>query len=133
MKIAVSAQTNAGLDSQVAQHFGRCPYFAIVDLVDNKVRAVKIVDNPYSSHHSPGQVPEFIRSQEAEVMLSGGMGRRAIQFFNESGITAFTGANGTIQTAIEKYLKGEFGEAAPCADSSAHAHGHGHDHGGGHH
>ena len=32
MRIAVSADTNQGLESQVAHHFGRCPYFVLVDL-----------------------------------------------------------------------------------------------------
>ena len=35
MRIAISLQTNNGLDSAVAQHFGRCPYFALVEMDGN--------------------------------------------------------------------------------------------------
>ncbi|HKJ28124.1 MAG TPA: NifB/NifX family molybdenum-iron cluster-binding protein [Anaerolineales bacterium] len=135
MKIAISAQTKNGFESQVAGHFGHAPYFAIIDLVENQVKGVTLVENPYLNGHQPGQIPQFIHSQGVEVMLSGGMGGRAIQFFEQLGIAAATGASGTVQNAVEAYLKGDLHGAAPCADSVAHGHGdvrghsdvHGHD------
>ena len=56
-------------------------------------------------------------------MLSGGMGGRAIQFFEQVGIKAATGANGTVQQALENYLGGGLEGAAPCDESVAHGHG----------
>ena len=32
MRIAISIEDNRDLDSTVAHHFGRCPFFALVDL-----------------------------------------------------------------------------------------------------
>jgi predicted Fe-Mo cluster-binding NifX family protein len=57
------------------------------------------------------------------VMLSGGMGGRAIQFFEQAGIKAATGASGTIRQALESYLGGKLSEAAPCDESVEHGHG----------
>lgn len=122
MRIAISLQTNDGLESAVAGHFGRCPYFGLVDLEGNEVQAIEVVDNPYFSGHQPGQVPAFIKEQNADVMLSGGMGGRAIQFFQQYGIEAATGASGTVRTTLERYLGGELTGAAPCAESVAHGH-----------
>lgn len=123
MRIAVSIETNNGLDSMVAHHFGRCPYFAIVDVDGSNVKAVEVVPNPYYGAHQPGQVPGFIYQHEADVMLSGGMGGRAIQFFQQYGIQPATGANGTVRTALESYLGGELTGAAPCKESVEHGHG----------
>lgn len=123
MRIAVSVETNNGLESVVAHHFGRCPYFAIVDLDGTDVKAVNVIANPYYGAHQPGQVPGYIHQQEAEVMLSGGMGGRAIQFFQQYGIKAATGANGTVRTALESYLGGGLNAAAPCKESVEHGHG----------
>ena len=123
MRIAVSAETNNELDSQVAQHFGRCPYFALVDLEGTEVKAVEIVSNPFYNGHQPGQVPGFIHQQKADVMLSGGMGGRAIQFFEQFGIQTATGASGTVRNALERYLGGELAGAAPCKESVEHGHG----------
>jgi predicted Fe-Mo cluster-binding NifX family protein len=124
MKIAVSVETNNELDSIVAQHFGRCPYFALVEVDGTNVEAVEVIDNPYYGAHQPGQVPGFIHQQNANVMLSGGMGGRAIQFFQQYGIQAATGATGTVRTALESFLGGELSGAAPCKESVEHGHGH---------
>ena len=126
MLIAVSADTNQELDSQVAHHFGRCPFFALVDVEGNEIQSVKIIDNPYYAAHQPGQVPGFINQQGADVMLSGGMGGRAIQFFSQFGIEAATGAAGTVGGAVACYLDGGLKGASSCAESQAHGHGHHH-------
>jgi len=123
MRIAISVETNNGLDSVVAHHFGRCPYFAIVDVDGSEVKAVEVVANPYYGAHQPGQVPGFINQHEADVMLSGGMGGRAIQFFQQYGIQPATGANGTVRTALESYLGGDLTGAEPCKESVEHGHG----------
>ena len=122
MRIAVSVEINNELESVVAHHFGRCPYFAIVDLEDRDIKSVEVIDNPFYNGHQPGQVPGFINEQKANVMLSGGMGGRAIQFFQQFGIQAATGASGTVRQALESYLGGELTGAAPCKESVEHGH-----------
>lgn len=121
-RVAVSADNDNGLDSVVSPHFGRCPYFVLVDLEGDEVKAVQAVPNPYHGHHQPGQVPGFIHSQEADVMLTSGMGMRAIDFFQQYGIQAVTGAAGSVRHALEQYRGGRLRGAAPCSESLEHAH-----------
>ena len=123
MKIAVTAENNNGLDSMVAHHFGHAPFFIMVDVENGEVTDSKCIANPFINGHAPGQVPGFIKEQNANVMLSGGMGGRAIQFFEQVGIQAATGANGTVRQALENYFGGKLTEAAPCDESVAHGHG----------
>jgi predicted Fe-Mo cluster-binding NifX family protein len=120
MRIAVSVDDSSGLDSVVSPHFGRCPYYALVDLDGAEVKSVRMVENPYHAHHRPGQVPGFIKSQTADVMLAGGMGRRAIGLFQQYGIQAVTGASGTVRHALKQYLSGALQGSAPCRESLAH-------------
>jgi predicted Fe-Mo cluster-binding NifX family protein len=122
MRVVVSTDDGNGLDSVVSPHFGRCPYFMLVDLDGREVKSVQAVSNPYYGHHQPGQVPGFIHSQGADVMLTGGMGRRAIVFFQQYGIQAVTGASGTVRLALEQYLGGLLQGAQPCRESLEHAH-----------
>lgn len=124
MRIAISAETNNGLDSTIGQHFGRCPYFALVDMEGNEVKEINVIENPFFAGHEVGQVPGFIHEQGANVMLSGGMGGRAIQFFTQFGIDTATGARGTVKEALAEYLAGNLAGAAPCAESTEHGHGH---------
>ena len=121
-RIAISADDNSGLDSVVSPHFGRCPYYILVDLEGREVSQIHAVENPAYGQHRPGQVPGFIESQGANVMLAGGMGRRAIGFFQQYGIEAVTGATGTVRHALEQYLGGSLLGAEPCGVSIEHGH-----------
>ena len=122
MKIAISTQNKNGLESNIAGHFGKCPFFTFVELEDNQIKSIEIVDNPYFAGHEVGQVPSYIKNTKSDVMISGGMGGRAIQFFKEFEIGVYTGAQGTIAETIQKYIKKELNEAAPCAESVEHGH-----------
>ena len=123
MRIAVSADDGGGLQAAVNPHFGRCPYFVLVEVEGGDIRAFQAVPNPFYGQHQPGQVPAFIHSQGAQVMLTGGMGGRAVAFFSELGIQPVTGASGTVRHAVEQYLRGELQGAAPCRESVEHGHG----------
>ena len=123
MRIAVSADNKQGLDSVVSPHFGRCPHYILVDVDGNDVTGIQEVDSPFYGHHQPGQVPGFIHSLGADVMLAGGMGGRAIMFFQQYGIEGVTGAYGTVRQSVERYLGGQLKGAAPCKESQEHGHG----------
>lgn len=129
MRIAVSAQESRGLESPVSGHFGRCPCFVIVDVEDRSPKGVKVVENPHYGHHSVGQVPAFIHEQGADVLITGGMGGRAVSYFMQYGVEPVTGARGTVEEAVRAYLAGDLTGADPCRESIEHGHGHGHGHG----
>jgi predicted Fe-Mo cluster-binding NifX family protein len=122
MRIAVSADNKQGLDSVVSPHFGRCPHYILVDVEGHGLTGIQEVDSPFYGHHQPGQVPGFIHSLGADVMLAGGMGGRAISFFQEYGIEGVTGAYGTVRQSVERYLGGQLRGAAPCKESQEHGH-----------
>jgi predicted Fe-Mo cluster-binding NifX family protein len=116
MKIAVSAETNVGLESPVSQHFGRCPYYVLIDLDENNnITNTSVVANP-AIQHDPGDVPTFIRSLGVKVMIAGGMGPRAVDFFHQFGIDVATGASGTVKETLEHWINGELRGDAPCND-----------------
>jgi predicted Fe-Mo cluster-binding NifX family protein len=120
MKIAISIETDQGLDSTIAHHFGRCPYFALADLDGEEISSLDIIKNPFFESHQPGQVPEFIRGQDAAIMISGGMGRKALEFFSQFDIKVKTGASGSLENALQAYLAGELQDGSSCANSEAH-------------
>lgn len=128
MRIAISTETDSGLSAPVAAHFGRCPYFTIVDVEGDEIKSAQPITNPYFPQHEPGAIPQFISTHGVQVMLAGGMGRRAVAIFEEFGIQPITGAFGTVQQAVEQVLQGQLAGAVPCSEGVLHL-GHGHDHG----
>ena len=119
--VAVTVGDSIGLDSVVSPHFGRCPYYVLVDIDGRKLWRLRAVENPYHGRHERGQVPGFIKGHGADVILAGGMGRRAISLFEQYGIEAVTGATGTVRDALEQYLGGALQGAEPCDESIAHS------------
>ena len=120
MKIALATDDNMGLDAVLSHHFGRCPYYVVVDIDDKEIKDVETVKNPfYESHGQTGEVPRFIHSLGVDVIISGGMGPKAIGFFQQLGVQAFTGASGIVRDVINDYMSGQIDGAAPCIDHSA--------------
>jgi predicted Fe-Mo cluster-binding NifX family protein len=126
IRIAISTRDDNGLSSTVSEHFGRCAYFTLAEIEDNEIKSTQVIANPYAHNHVPGQIPAFIKEQGVNVMLTGGMGRRAVSFFEQFSIDVATGAAGTVHQTIQAYLAGKLRGASPCAESQRH-HGHGHD------
>jgi len=98
MKIVIS--TDSG---QVSAHFGRCPEFTLVEIVDGEVKEQKVIPNP--GHH-PGFLPKFFHDMGVKAIVAGGMGMRAQELFQQLGIEAIPGVSGPIGEAIEKLSAG---------------------------
>ena len=45
MRIGITLEDEKGFESYVAQHFGQCRYFFIVDIKDSKIVETKVVPN----------------------------------------------------------------------------------------
>lgn len=119
IRIAVASEDDLGMESNVSAHFGRCPYYTMVEAEGDKISLSYKVENPfYGAHGNPGQVPAFIRDQGANVIIAGGMGQRAVGFFNEFGIEVVTGTAGKVKSVIDGYLKGAIKGASPCNHDS---------------
>lgn len=123
MRIAISAENASGLDSPVCPHFGHSPFFVLVDIQDDgTVANVSSVPNPCLNNHTCGNVVGFIKSQNADVMISGGMGGGAIAFFNQYGIEVATGASGTVRDAVGAYFDSALSGEAQCAGGHGACH-----------
>jgi len=129
LRLAIASEDHAGLQGRVGQHFGRCAAYTLVDVEDGKVGATKVLANPFLSGHAPGDVPSFIAGADANVLLTGGIGHRAIAFFDQHGIQVSAGHTGTVAEAVDSWIAGTAGGPASCG---GHGPGHGeheHEHG----
>ena len=107
MRIAITSNSNLGIDAKIFDHFGHTPYFTIVDIHNNLVKKTLIVGNPFVEHHQPGEVPNFLGEKEVKLIIAGGMGEKAKQLFLAKGIDVITGASGSVGDIIDLYLKGK--------------------------
>ncbi len=105
MRICFTSDQANGLDSVMSYHFGHCPYFILVDVEENRVVNVESISNPFANEHNAGDLPSFMHSKGVNVIITGGMGPKAQQYFADYGITPVIGAYGKIRDVLEEYLK----------------------------
>ncbi len=104
MKIAIPVLEKNGLNSKISEHFGHSPYFALLE-VDDEIRSIDIVENPYEEH-GPGVMPNFLKSLGVDVVIVRGMGKRAVDFFEQLGIEVIRGASGSVESIVKEYISG---------------------------
>ena len=75
---------------------------------------------PYPGH-KPGFLPNFLAEQGAQVILSGGMGKSAIDLFNAKDIEVIVGVDGSPRAAVERYLNDELKSTGSVCHQHMHA------------
>ena len=113
-KIVLTANDDLGLEGNMAMHFGHCPYYVIAHVHDQGVEKTEVQENPYLNGHQPGQIPQFIKSLGADVIIAGGMGVKAIDWFEKLGIEVITGAREKVGATLNAYLAGQMAGASGC-------------------
>ena len=97
MRVAISTDGDF-----VSAHFGRCPTFTLIDIENGKVTKRAEVANP---GHQPGAIPQFLHQKGVNCIVAGGMGQRAISFFEEYSIQTIVGISGKIDEVVEQLKK----------------------------
>ena len=118
MKVCIPIAEKNGLDSKVYEHFGSAKYFIIYNLDDD---TYKIADN-INDHTNHGECTSIttIKSFNVDAVLTGGMGQRAIQKFNNSGIKVYRLASANIKEAIDIFKKENINEMDVNSGCSGH-------------
>ncbi len=99
MKIAIATE-----GSIVSAHFGHCEGFTMYEIENELVKSKGFIANP---GHKPGFLPVFLKDQNADVIIAGGMGQAASDLFVENGIEVFVGLEGEADLVAEQYAKGQ--------------------------
>jgi len=117
MKIAIATE-----GSTVAQHFGRCPSYTMVEVEERKIIKKENVANP---GHEPGFLPKFLSEMGVDFILSGGMGPKAINLFHQNGVEPIIGVSGNIDEVISDFINGELATGESHCNHGERDHDHG--------
>jgi predicted Fe-Mo cluster-binding NifX family protein len=123
MKLCLPTIGNKGMDEMVFNHFGSAKYFTIYD-TDSK--SVKIVKNT-NQHHNHGacQPLGVISNHDVNIVLTNGMGKRAVELLNNGGVKVLLLQGNTVKEAIQKFENNELIELTPLNACGGHGHGNG--------
>ena len=90
----------------LSPHFGHCEQFAMFE-VDEDSKTVTGKDLVPAPEHQPGLLPRWLAEKGVSVVIAGGMGYRAQDLFQQSGITVVIGAmENDPEKAVRGYIEG---------------------------
>ncbi|MCI7188911.1 MAG: NifB/NifX family molybdenum-iron cluster-binding protein, partial [Fusobacterium mortiferum] len=97
----------------VEEHFGHCEKFVVYSVKEGEIVKKEVLDAP---EHAPGVFPKFIAENNINVVITGGMGQRAIDLIKANGGQVILGASGEIKEVLEVYLQGSlYSKGSACA------------------
>jgi predicted Fe-Mo cluster-binding NifX family protein len=126
-RIMIPVDDDTGLEAQVAHHFGRAPFFALVELDENQ-ETPKVKTEPNRSDHmggAPGHSHESFLALEPDVVVAYSMGPGAMNTFQDAGVKVLKATANTVKGNIESFKEGKLKELAVGCE---HAHHHEHEH-----
>ena len=66
--------------------------------------------------HQPGLLPKFLVELNANTIITGGMGQRAIDLFKAQNIEVILGAAGSIEENLKEYMGGAlYSKGSACS------------------
>jgi predicted Fe-Mo cluster-binding NifX family protein len=87
-------------------HFGHSEKFVIVE-VDREKESITGREEAVPPAHEPGILPKWLHEKGVSMIIAGGMGMRAQQFFRQYGIEVVVGAPAAHpQTIVLDWMKG---------------------------
>jgi len=106
----------------LAQHFGHCESFTLVDVDPVTKQATKSIAVA-APEHQPGLLPPWLKERGVNLVIAGGMGSRARSLFQQASIEVLTGApTETAETLVEQYLQGKLVNGENACDHGDHHH-----------
>ena len=104
MKIAISA-INKNIESNVSDIFGRCPYFIIAEIKDNKIEKTKAIENENTDQNSGAGVStaKLMAENDINVVITGNIGPRAMDVLKQFDIEIYLG-KGIIKEVLQNFL-----------------------------
>ena len=119
MRIAVTYE-----NGNIFQHFGHTEQFKIYDIENNAVAKSEVKNTMGAGH---GALAGFLKDNDVDVLICGGIGGGAKQALSEAGIKLYGGVSGNADTAVDSLLNNNL-----SFNPDVHCNHHDHEHGEGH-
>jgi len=121
MKICLPTLDASGLAARLSEHFGRSPYFTLVDAAGG---AVETFANP-RARHSAGScsTAELLRGRAIGAVVCRGLGGGAFARLDQMGVPVFFCERDDVAGALDDYRQGRarpMGAAHACAGHHDH-------------
>ena len=110
MKVAVSS-TGKELTDKVSEVFGRCPYFIIAEIKENKIQGFKVIENTSMNQRGGAGISaaQAVAEKDLNAVISGNIGPRASDVLRQFNIKMYT-STGTVENALKALMDNKLKE-----------------------
>ena len=99
-------------NGEVFQHFGKTPEFTLFTVDGGKVTDKKVQPTMGNGH---GALAGFLKQFQVDAAVCGGIGPGAVNALGDMGIKVASGAEGTVEDAVNAYLSGKLDSDSPVS------------------
>jgi predicted Fe-Mo cluster-binding NifX family protein len=123
-RIVIPTEDNSGLEAHLAQHFGRAPYYTVVDLDENnQIMGVRTELNKGEHVGGSGHPHEHLLALKPNIFVVQGMGPGCLSSLQDAGLTVLKATGTTVKEITEQFKEGKLSALAGACE---HAHHHEH-------
>ncbi len=110
-RIVIPSEDQNGLNACLAEHFGRAPYFTIVDIDDNNnISNVNPVLNVSEHRGGVGVAPDHILKLQPNAVIVYDMGMRAIDIFRNANVAVLRANADKVSEVVTAYKENKLKE-----------------------
>ena len=100
-------ENNLNLDNAISHHFGRSPYFLIIDMEDKEIKKMKILENPFKEKKiriALSIARELSEKEKINVVIVKEIGEIAFHALRDNFIEIYKTEEETVSDAIKKLI-----------------------------
>jgi len=120
-RIVIPVIENSGLESRLSEHFGRAPYFIVVE-IDSKgeIANIEAIKNTSEHFGGFGRPPDKILQLRPTALITYGMGPRALSIFQQARVAVLRANASTVREVIEAFKRNELEELTEGCREARH-------------
>jgi len=119
-RIVVPAEDGNGLNARLSEHFGRAPYFIVVELENGNIINVQAVPNESEHFGGFGLPSDRILQFRPNAVITYGMGPRALSIFQGAGVAVLKANADTVKDVVEAYRQNKLEELTEGCHRARH-------------
>jgi predicted Fe-Mo cluster-binding NifX family protein len=121
VRIVIPVLDESGLNARLSEHFGRAPYFAVIELDENgRILNQRTVSNVGEHFGGSGRRADFILQLKPNAIITYGMGPRGLNIYQSVRVAVLRANANTVKEVIAAYNKDELEELTEGCHQARH-------------
>lgn len=107
MRLCIPTRDDSGREATRSEHFGRAPYYAVVD---TDTSDVEVVENESDHHGGSTQPPVFVANLDVDAVVVEELGERSMSVFEKRGIDVYRASQTDVESLVDAFERGALSE-----------------------